>query len=129
MNCIRTAAVLSVLWSTTTVWGATLRWDANTEIDLAGYRVYKCSQQPCGRAYGTTSLLTTLGNVTSFNIGTPSVTQYYVITAYDAANNESTESNVVAYTPASSPPSPAPPPPPALAPPPAPTGLRLNAVN
>lgn len=129
MNWIRAAAVLSVLWSTT-VWGATLRWDANTEIDLAGYRVYKCSQQPCGRAYGTASLLTTLGNVTSFNIGTPSVTQYYVITAYDAANNESTESNMVAYTPAiSSPPPPTSPPTPALTPPPAPTGLRLNAVN
>jgi len=37
--------------------------------------------------------------VTSFNIGTPTVTQYYVVTAYDLANNESGESNVTTFTP------------------------------
>lgn len=110
------------------VWGATLNWNANTEPDLAGYRIYRCSQQPCGRAYGTASLLSTVGQVTSFNIGTPSTVQYYVVTAYDFANNESTESNVVTYMPPVSPPAqlPAPtPPPPAPMAPPAPTGLRF----
>ncbi|ALA57100.1 hypothetical protein [Nitrospira moscoviensis] len=128
-------AALAVLVGPGTVWGATLQWDANREMDLAGYRVYRCSQQPCGRAYGTASVLATLGNVTSFDIGTPSTTQYYVITAFDTANNESSESNVASYVPAGSPPSPPPPPlssppsPPPLAPPPIPTGLRFTRGN
>jgi hypothetical protein len=95
---------------TDVAWGATLTWNPNAEIDLAGYRVYQCSSQPCGRAYGTASLLVTLGTVTSFNIGTPGSTQYYVITAFDTANNESAESGVAIYSP---PPPPPPPPPPA----------------
>ncbi len=91
-------AVVLTLW-TSTAWGATLTWNANTEPDLAGYRVYKCSQQPCGQAFGTATLLVILGKGTSFNIGTPVAPRYYVITAYDFANNESDESNVVMYTP------------------------------
>jgi hypothetical protein len=96
-----------MLWSGTT-WGATLTWDPNGEPDLAGYRVYKCSQQPCGRAFGTATPLATLGKVTSFDIGTPVVVQYYVVTAYDFANNESTESGVVTYTPSAPTPTPTP---------------------
>lgn len=139
---MKVIAVIMVLWSGT-VWGATLRWDANREIDLAGYRVYRCTQQPCGRAQGTAALLATLGNVTSYNIGSPSSAQYYVITAYDSANNESAESNVVAYMPpvptpppsspppSTTPPAPEPPAPepPAAVPPPVPTGLRINPFN
>lgn len=87
---------------------ATLSWNANTEPDLAGYRVYVCPQQPCSRSSGT--LLATLGKVLSLDVGTPAVAQYYVITAYDLANNESSESNVTTYTPpTSTPPSPPPP--------------------
>jgi hypothetical protein len=94
-------AVIFTLWGSA-AWGATLTWNANREPDLAGYRVYKCSQQPCGQAFGTATLLVILGNVTSFNIGAPVVPRYYVITAYDFANNESDESNVVMYTPEAS---------------------------
>ena len=93
-----TWTIVLTLWGST-AWGATLTWNANTEADLAGYRVYKCSEQPCGQAFGTTTLLVILGNVTSFNIGTPVAPRYYVITAYDFANNESDESNVVVYEP------------------------------
>jgi len=96
-------AVVLMLWGST-AWGATLTWDANTEPDLAGYRVYQCSQQPCGRAFGTATPLVTLGKVTSFNIGTPAAVRFYVITAYDFANNESNESNVAAYNPIAAPP-------------------------
>src|SRR5262249_38611440 len=56
------------------------------------------------------TLLATLGKVTSFNIGTPSVTQYYYVTAYDLANNESGGSNLLTFTPAAS----SPPPPTAI---------------
>lgn len=86
---------------------ATLMWTPNTESDLAGYRVYQCTQLPCSRAAGTASLLATLGTVTSLDIGTPTAVRHYVVTAYDFNNNESLESNVATYTP----PSASPPPP------------------
>ena len=107
MNWVRTIAGVLVLWSSTS-WGATLTWNANNEPDLAGYRVYQCSQQPCTRTSGKPSLFAMLGKVTSFNIGTPSVTHYYFTTAYDFANNESNSSNLVTFTPAGSPPPPPP---------------------
>ena len=116
MTWIRIPAALLIL-SYGTAWGATLTWNANTEIDLAGYRIYQCTQQPCSRTSGTASLLATLGKVTSFNVGTPSVTQYYIITAFDSANNESSDSNVVTYTATTS--TPPPPTPPPTVPPPA----------
>jgi hypothetical protein len=50
------------------------------------------------------SLLTTLGKVTSFGIGTPTVTQYYFVTAIDTANNESGSSNIATFTPTVAPP-------------------------
>jgi hypothetical protein len=118
-----TIAIGLILWSAT-AWGATLTWNANGEPDLAGYRVYRCTQLPCGRAFGSTTLLSTLGRVTNFDIGTPAVTQYYVLTAYDLTNNESSESAVATYTPAG-----APPPPPPPTPPPAPTNLQLSIIR
>jgi phage terminase large subunit-like protein len=98
------ATVLMLLSST--AWGATLQWNASSGPDLAGYRVYKCSQLPCSQSAGTATLLITLGTATSFNIGTPAIVQYYVVTAYNSANIESAPSNVVTYMPAgtSSPP-------------------------
>jgi hypothetical protein len=116
MTWIRIPAALLIL-SYGTAWGATLTWNANTEIDLAGYRIYQCTQQPCSRTSGTASLLATLGKVTSFNIGTPAVTQYYIITAFDSANNESSDSNVATYTPPTTTPTPTPTPPPTVPPP------------
>ena len=98
MNWLKLGATVLVLWSTT-VWGASMMWDANNASDVAGYRVYQCSQLPCSKAYGT--LLATLGKVTNFNIGTPAVIQHYVVTAYDFALNESAASNVLTYYPAS----------------------------
>jgi hypothetical protein len=46
------------------------------------------------------------------------VVQYYFLTAYDLANNESSESAVVTYTPTAAPP-----------PPPAPANLQLRSVQ
>jgi hypothetical protein len=105
MNWARAIAGVLVLWSST-AGGATLKWKANSDPDLAGYRVYHCSLQPCTPESGNASLLVTLGTGTSFNLGTPPVTQYYFITAYDFANNESDESNLATVTPAGSPPPP-----------------------
>ena len=120
MNWVRTIAVVLVLWSST-AWSAALTWTANAESDLAGYRIYQCSQQPCTRTSGKAASLVTLGTVTSFNIGTPAVTQYYFITAYDFSNNESGSSSLAIFTPAGSSPPPLP-----LKTPPTPSGLRFD---
>ena len=109
-------SILLMLWSTPAE-PATLVWDANREPDLAGYRVYQCSQTPCRKKSSSATLLASLGKVTSFNIGDPVVIQFYMVTAYDSSNNESRGSNVVTYTPPGTPP---------MAPPPAPPNLRLT---
>jgi hypothetical protein len=127
------ALATGIMISDGAAWAATLSWSANTEPDLAGYRVYRCSSLPCTRTSANATVFATLGHVTSLNIGTPAVAQHYVITAFDSANNESSESNLVTYTPpvpAPPPPGPAPSPePPALIPPPAPGNLRLTFGN
>ena len=105
MNWVRAIVGVLVLWSGT-AWGATLTWNANTESDVAGYRVYRCNQLPCTRTTGTATILYVLGKVTSVNIGTPAVTPYYFITAYDYTNQESGGSNVVTFTPGEPPPPP-----------------------
>ncbi len=124
--------VVTVFWHAVSL-GATLLWNANTEPDLAGYHIYRCSQLPCTKGSVGAFLLTTVGRTTtSFNIGTPAVVQHYVVTAFDTAGNESSESNIATYTPpTASPPPPPPPSPPtseppvAPAPPPPPGGLRI----
>jgi hypothetical protein len=99
MTWMRAVASILVLWSST-VWGATLTWTASGASDLAGYRVYQCKLLPCTRASGHATLLVTLGKGTSsFNVGTPTVTQYYFLTAYDATNNESLPSNLATFIP------------------------------
>jgi hypothetical protein len=99
MNWVRAIASVLVLGSST-AWGATLTWMPNGESDLVGYRIYRCSLQPCTQSSGNATLLATLGKGASFNIGTPAVTQYYFITAYDSANNESVSSDLATFNPA-----------------------------
>src|SRR5262249_60743768 len=84
--------------------GPTLTWNTSSEPDVAGYRVYHCSRLPCARESGTATLFNILGKVTSFHIGTPALTQHYLITAYDFANQESDSSNVVTFTTGGQPP-------------------------
>ena len=104
--CLRsiTGWTAIILLTCDIAWCATLTWTPNIEPDLAGYRVYQCTSQPCGRANGTATLLATLGTVASFDIGVPSATRYYVVTAIDTANNESADSAVAIYSPPTSPP-------------------------
>ena len=72
---------------------ATLTWNANTDPDLSGYKVY---QATASGAYGA-PVVTLQGNVTSYvatglQVGT---TYFFIVTAYDTAGNESTNSNEV----------------------------------
>jgi hypothetical protein len=99
MNWVRVIVGVLLLWSSV-AGAATLTWDSNSEPDLAGYRIYQCRLLPCTTSSGT--LLVTLGAGTSFNIGTPAIIQYYFITAFDAANNESGSSNFVVVSPVGS---------------------------
>jgi len=72
---------------------ATVSWNANTEKDLAGYRVY----------VGTRSGLYTFAgpfevtNSTSFTVPNLPIgtTYFFAVSAFDKAGNESTKSNEV----------------------------------
>ncbi|CUS33278.1 hypothetical protein COMA2_120158 [Candidatus Nitrospira nitrificans] len=71
----------------------TLTWNANTESDLAGYKVYRATSSG---AYGA-PIAAIPGNTTSYIVtGLQSNTTYFfVVTAYDIAGNESAYSNEV----------------------------------
>jgi hypothetical protein len=71
-----------------------LAWDANTESDLAGYRVYYGT---ASREYGDPI---DVGNTTSFRLEglLEGVVYYIATTAYDTAGNESGYSNEVSWT-------------------------------
>jgi hypothetical protein len=72
---------------------ATLTWNANTESDLAGYKVYRAT---ASGAYGA-PIATVLRNVTTYQaIGLQfGTTYFFVVTAFDVAGNESAYSNEV----------------------------------
>jgi fibronectin type 3 domain-containing protein len=79
---------VSFTLSASTAGTASLSWNAGTDSDLAGYKVYR------GTASGTYGApLTTLPKTAT---GLQNRTTYFfVITAYDTAGNESTYSNEV----------------------------------
>ena len=68
-----------------------LAWDANTESDLAGYKVY------CGTTSGTYGTPIDAGNVTTYTLAglTLGQTYFIAVTAYDTSTNESGYSNEV----------------------------------
>jgi hypothetical protein len=76
---------------------ATLAWDANTEPDVAGYRLYY------GASSGNYSSSIDVGNTTTRMVDSleAGATYYFVVTAYNSAGLESAPSNEVAYTPPS----------------------------
>lgn len=69
---------------------AILSWDANTESDLAGYKVY------FGTAPGTYGSPIDAGNQTTYTVtGLGTGTFYFVVTAYNTSGAESNPSNEV----------------------------------
>lgn len=71
----------------------TLTWNANTESDLAGYKVYRATSSGAyGAPIATVQSKTTSYIATGLQFGT---TYFFVVTAYDIAGNESAYSNEV----------------------------------
>ena len=76
----------------------TASWNANSESDLAGYKLYR------GQASGVYSHIEDVGMTTSTSAPSVKVSQirpteatwYFAVTAYDTSNNESTFSAEVA---------------------------------
>jgi fibronectin type III domain protein len=72
---------------------ATLTWTANSETDLASYRVYQSTTQGVyGAPVATVPAGTASYTVTGLTLGS---TYYFRITAVDSQNNESLPSNEV----------------------------------
>jgi len=71
----------TMLWASS----VTISWQANTEVDMAGYKIYYGIQP------GVYSVIIDAGNVTSYPIEnlTAGVTYYFTLTAYDQSGNES----------------------------------------
>lgn len=98
------------------VFGAdvTLTWDANTEEDIAGYKIYQ------GEATGDYSVIKDCGIPENLQCVmhdmAESKTYYFAATAYDTSGNESGFSNEVVYTV------------PDMTPPAPPTGLRQYEI-
>ena len=74
---------------------ATVSWDANTESDLSGYKIYY------GTSSGSYDDVVDVGNTTSFSINNlvDGTTYFFVVTAFDFSGNESGFSNEVSFTP------------------------------
>src|SRR5712691_7913145 len=74
-----------------------LAWDANTEPDLAGYRIHYGTSPG---SYTTTIPVVGQNNARITNLQA-NTTYYFAVTAYDLAGNESLLSNEVAAQPTS----------------------------
>ena len=113
---MRKLLVLLMVLFSTVAFAATERinfgWDANTETDLAGYRLYMSSTAGQYTFVGKNASLTPATPPASYvkSIAKPAVamsaditgaegqTIFFVLTAFDTAGNESGRSNEVSYT-------------------------------
>lgn len=88
-----TVVPVTLVLSPVTSGTVTLNWLANTESDLAGYKIYRGT---VSGSYG--SPIAVLGNTATTHTVSAlqsGVTYFFVITAYDVAGNESGYSNEV----------------------------------
>ena len=80
-----------------------LTWTANTEADLAGYKIYRSV------GTGPLSLLASVGKVTTYTdnaLPTVDTTLGYALTAVDTAGNESAKGVIVTSVVNTNPPQP-----------------------
>ena len=76
----------------------TFAWDANTESDLAGYRLYQSSTSGSYTFGPSHAVASVPAGTESVTINVTDGTWYWVLTAYDTDNNESAPSNEVTAT-------------------------------
>ncbi len=79
-----------------------LEWTANTEMDLAGYRIYRSTSSPVTKGTPINGTLTTPSYVDG--AVTAGTTYYYAVAAVDTSGNESGLSNEVNAVPLPPPP-------------------------
>lgn len=73
---------------------ATFTWTANTETDLAGYKIYYGSTEE------TISQVVDVGKVTTYTMDSvPDILMYYAATAYDKDGFESPKSTPIKFNP------------------------------
>ena len=91
--------MFSLFFSPCSVWAvnATLTWNANTEDDLAGYRIFYREEgqsynynSPAYEGTATTCIISDLDDNTTY---------YFVVRAFDTSDNESTDSAEACYLP------------------------------
>lgn len=99
MKIFRMLLTLAIIMAATSASAATitktLLWDANTEADIAGYRLYQSNV-----AGGPYTLKANVGKVTTTVVtltATVPTTFAWVLTALDTAGNESGYSNEVTF--------------------------------
>ncbi len=92
LSCLLIGAPNTVLWAATN--SANLQWAANSESDLAGYRVYH------GVSPSVYDGSTNVGKTTTYQYVNlqSNKTHYFAVTAYDTSGNESSPSSEVSKT-------------------------------
>ena len=89
-------AVLMLVAVTAYAMVTNLAWDANTEPDLAGYKLYQSTVGPTGPFVYVKTI--SKGTLTAATADLADGTYWWVLTAYDNSGNESGYSNVVTRT-------------------------------
>ena len=80
--------------------GAVVSWTANTESDLAGYRLYTSSSSGNYTFGEGNEIAAAVANDTSLTItNIPDGGMFYVLTAFDLGDNESSPSDEFYYDP------------------------------
>jgi len=83
-----------------TTWEADVSWDANTEDDLAGYKVYIGEKSVANGDAATYKIVVNIGNKTThtwINLKSD-IIYYFAVKAYDTSGNNSDYSNEVAHS-------------------------------
>lgn len=87
--CIGMMLVLLLMSSLASAAEVRVTWTANTEADLAGYRIYAADSSG-GQVYGADkALVTAAKTATEARATIPEKKMFFTMTAFDAAGNES----------------------------------------